>query len=573
MRFKNKFNFVNWRVHFLTAIVFLISISILGRLFTLQVLEYDIYEASAQAQHESGVDLSPKRGEIFISDLYSNDLYPLATNKKFWICWAVPKQISNSNEAASKIFSILDISEEEIKKKLSKSEDPYEILKRKLNNEKARKIKELNIKGIIVNPELWRYYPEGAFASHITGFVGYNGEKRKGQYGIEGYYNEILEGSSGFLKSELDAKGRWIAVGKRYLDPAQDGTDLVLTIDRVIQFVAEEKIKEAVNRFGADDGLIIIMDPKTGAINTLANYSSFDPNNYSEAESLNVFLNSAIHSLFEPGSVFKTITMAAALDTGSVTPQTTYEDKGVVSLDGYNIRNSDGKAHGIKTMTQVLEDSLNTGAIFAEEQTGKKSFLKYIHDFGFGIPTGIDLEGEASGDISNLSVKSDINYATASFGQGISVTPIELITAISAIANDGKLMQPYIVDKFIHSDGAIDNVEPKIIRQVISSKTANLLSAMMVSVIKNGYGNKAGVDGYNIAGKTGTAQVSNRERRGYSDETIHSFIGFGPVSNPKFAILVKLDNPKGIRFSSDTAAVVFRDMAEFLLNYYQIEPE
>ena len=573
MHLKDKQKFINWRVHFLMVIVFLVALYILSQLFVLQVLKYDIYEALAQAQYKSNISLLPKRGEIFIEDLYSDQLYPLATNRELWVCWVVPKQIQNPDNAASKLASILDLPEKEIIKKLSKPGDPYEVLKHKLTEETAQKIKELKIRGVGLTPENWRYYPEGAFASHLLGFVGYSGGKRKGQYGVEGYYNKVLEGSAGFLSSERDVKGRWIAVGQRNFTPAQDGDDLVLTIDHTIQFTAEEKIREAVNRFGADGGSIIVMDPRSGAITALANSSSFDPNNYSEVAGLNVFLNPAIHYLFEPGSVFKPITMAAALDTGSVTPETLYEDKGVVSLDGYNIRNSDGRAHGFKTMTEVLEESLNTGAIFVLERTGKSTFLRYVRDFGFDVPTGVDLEGEAEGDISNLSVKNDINYATASFGQGISVTPMELIVAISAIANDGKLMQPYIVDKFIHHNGTISKTEPKMVRQVISPKTANCLAAMMVSVVRNGYGKKAGVDGYNVAGKTGTAQVPNIEGRGYSDKTIHTFVGFGPVPNPRFVIFIKLDNPKGIRFASDSVAPVFRELAEFLFSYYQIPPE
>jgi cell division protein FtsI/penicillin-binding protein 2 len=333
-------------------------------------------------------------------------------------------------------------------------------------------------------------------------------------------------------------------------------------------------LEKLIEKWGADGGSVIIMDPATGAIKAIASKPDFDPNRYFEEEDLNVFLNPATQIQFEPGSVFKLITMAAALDSGKVAPSTYYEDEGVVHVDGYNIRNSDLKAHGRKTMTNVLELSLNTGAIFAQQQTGKEVFEKYIKDFGFGFPTGIELEGERGGDLSNLeNKKTDVNFATASFGQGIAVTSLQIITAVSAIANNGKLMQPYIVDKFIHSDGSETETEPEVVRQVISPQTANRLSAMMISVIKNGYGKQAGVSGYNIAGKTGTAQIPSKEKRGYSDETIHSFIGFGPVPDPRFVILIKLDKPKGISFAADSTSPAFGELAKFLLNYYQVLPE
>jgi cell division protein FtsI/penicillin-binding protein 2 len=564
----------NWRVYFLIGVVFFITAVIVLRMANLQILQHDIYAKLASDQRGFYSELFPERGEIFVSDLHSSQLYPLAINKNLEMLYAVPRQIEQPKKTAEKISSILEIPEEELLTKLDKPDDPYEVIKRKLEEETVNKIKDLNIKGLYLVPESWRYYPEGNLLSHILGFVGFSDDKKKGQYGLEGYHNEILQGKSGFLEAERDTIGRWISISDRNMEPAEDGDDLVLTIDRTIQFKTEEVLKKLIERWNAESGSIIIMDPVTGALRAVACQPNFNPNKYFEEEDLNVFVNSISQNQFEPGSIFKLITMAAALDSGAVTPSTCYEDKGVVLVDGYNIRNSDLKAHGKKTMTQVLEKSLNTGAIFAQEETGKETFEKYAQNFGFEVPTGIELTGERGGNLSNLkNKKSDVNFATASFGQGVAVTPLQLITAVSAIANNGKLMQPYIVEKFIHFNESETKTEPKIIRQVISPQTANRLSAMMVSVIKNGYGSKAGVDGYHIAGKTGTAQVPNKDKRGYSDETIHSFIGFGPVPDPKFIILIKLDNPQGIRFAADSTTSTFSELSKFLLNYYQILPE
>jgi cell division protein FtsI/penicillin-binding protein 2 len=564
----------NWRVYFLIGVVFLITAVIIWRLINLQIFQHDIYAKLALDQREFYSELFPERGEIFVSDLRSSQLYPLAVNKNLEMLYAVPRQIDQPKKTAEQISSILEIPEEELLIKLDKPDDPYEVIKRKLEEDTVNKIKDLNIKGLYLVPESWRYYPEGNLSSHILGFVGFSDDKRKGQYGVEGYYNEILQGKSGFLEAERDTIGRWISISDRNMESAENGDDLVLTIDRIIQFKAEEILKKLVEKWEAESGSIIVVEPATGAMRAIACEPNFNPNKYYEEENLNIFLNPIIQVQFEPGSIFKLITMSAALDSGTVTPATCYEDKGVVRIDGYNIRNSDLKAHGRKTMTQVLEKSLNTGAIFAQEKTGKDTFEKYVQDFGFGVPTGIGLTGDRGGNLENLkNKKSNINYATASFGQGIAVTPLQLITAVSAIANNGKLMQPYIVEKFIHFDGTEDKTEPKIIRQVISFQTANRLSAMMVSVVKNGYGKRAEISGYNIAGKTGTAQVPCEDKRGYSDKTIHSFIGFGPVPDPRFIILIKLDNPQGIRFAADSISPAFRELTKFLLNYYQILPE
>jgi len=346
-----------------------------------------------------------------------------------------------------------------------------------------------------------------------------------------------------------------------------------LTIDRNIQFTAEENLKEVVEKWKAEDGTVIIMEPKTGKILALANWPNFDPNNYSEVKNIDIFLNSATQKLFEPGSVFKPITMAAGLDTDKIGPQTTYVDEGIVKIGGYTITNANNRSYGLSSMTKVLEKSINTGAVFVQRLIGPDVFREYVNKFGFSQVTGIDLESEIAGNISNLKEGSpEINFATASFGQGIAVTPIELITALGAIANEGKLMKPYIVEKIIHPDGTETTISPEIRRQVISPQTASKLTSMLVSTVRQGY-DKIKIKGYFIAGKTGTAQIPNPDRKGYSDESTHTFVGWAPAFNPKFIILLKIDKPKGIRFASDSLAPTFAKLTQYLLNYYEIPPE
>jgi cell division protein FtsI/penicillin-binding protein 2 len=568
--FRNNNSFI-WRAHMLSTVVIALFLIILLKLFQIQIIDHNIYKVLAQNQHEFFEKIIPERGEIFINDAYSDKLYPLATNKEMSLVYAVPKNIVNKKEAASKLSELLELEEEDVFNIINKDDDPYEVIKRKVQSEVAEKIKNENIDGVKISPEIIRYYPGNYLAANIVGFVGYSGHEKVGQYGIEGYYNEKLEGTMGFLEIEKDSSGKWITFGFKSSQSPEDGDDIILTIDQTIQYISETKLKEAVIKYGAESGNLIVMDPKTGAIIAMAQYPSYNPNEYFKEEDMSVFLNSGIHSVYEPGSVQKPITMAIGLDLGKISPSTTYIDKGLIKIDGWPIRNSDGKSNGKQNMTQVLEKSLNTGTIFVQQQIEKNDFYNYLRLFKLNELTGIEMNGEARGNLSNLDNKKDISYATASYGQGISVTPLAMLTAISSFANDGKLMKPYIVSEFIGADGHSEKNEPKVVSRVVSSKTASLISAMMVSVIKNGHAKQAGVKGYKLAGKTGTAQIPKKDGKGYEeDKTIHTFVGFGPMPNPRFSILVKLDSPTNAPYAANTVAPVFSELSQELINYYNI---
>ncbi len=406
-----------------------------------------------------------------------------------------------------------------------------------------------------------RFYPEGGLASSVAGFLGFQDKIRKGQYGLEEYYEPWLSGQVGF-KNFLSQVG--------FGSSTNQGSSLISTIDKNIQFFAETKLKELVEKWQALAGSVIIQDPKTGAILAMADYPNFDPNKYFNY-SLEEFINPNIQNPFEPGSSFKTITMAIALEAGAVTPGTRYFDSGEVKILSATIRNYDLKSHGWQTMTEVLEKSINTGAIFAMRRVGQDKFLEYLEKFEFGNKTDIDLAGEADGNIKNLYTKREINFATASFGQGIAVTPLQLVNAYSAIANEGKLMRPYVIEKIIKPSGESVAIKPEVIGEPISSETAKTLTSMLVSAIDNGSIKKARVSGYEIAGKTGTAQEAKPEG-GYSDFFIHNLVGFGPAQDPRWTILVKLDRPKGVETAAVSLADTFGDIARFLVNYYGIPP-
>lgn len=561
------------RVYLLRIFFILIGAFIIIRLFTIQVIQHDHYTALAFNSHKLFEEIYPERGDILVHDKYSdNQLYTIATNKNLSEVHAEPVHIKDPAATAQALAPLLNIPKEDLLKQIDKPGDPDEILKRRVPEEVVAAIQELKLSGIKFREEQWRYYPESESTAHITGYFGYRDSSRTGQYGLEGYFNEELSGSAGFIDGEKDALGRFLTMGESSIESAIDGTDLALTIDKNVQFYACDKLKIGVEEFAAKSGTVIIMQPNTGAIIAMCNYPSYDPNKYNEVESIEVFQNSAVSKTYEPGSVFKAFTMAAALDRGLVNANTTYVDSGEVRIAGYSLRNSDLKAYGTQTMTQVLEKSLNTGTIYAAQLLGSEAFYQYVDTFGFGKPTNIELAGETSGNISSVAKLKDIYTATGSYGQGLTATPIQLISAYAAIANGGKLMKPYIVEKQILPTGEEVITEPTVVRQVIQPNTSRLLSAMLVSVVDNGHANTASVPGYFMAGKTGTAQVATPN--GY-DAHRHNdtFIGFGPTTNSEFVMLVFFEEPANKPWADATAAPVWGKIASYLVQYYQIPPD
>lgn len=619
------------RLHIILAIIFLFVGIVIFRLFNLQVSKYDLYVALASDQHQVYNKLDAERGKIFIQDGYNDNtskLYPMATNKDFALVYAVPKKVENDEKVSETLYDIfdkanvekevdelleaddffmnneidegilpdkekedfkkikreleIDLRKKEIiekyKTKLSDKDDPYEPIRSKVDEKTLEGLLALEIPGIDYIMETHRYYPEGNIGSHFLGFVGYNGESKMGQYGLEGFFDEELSGVTGSIRAERAAGGDLIIINDREYEKAQNGADLVLTINRSIQFETCNKLEEAALRHGAESGSIIVMDPNSGAIIAMCSWPDYDPNNYSDIEDINTYNNSAIFEDYEPGSIFKVFTIAAGIDQGKIKPESTYEDKGSIMIDGWPkpIKNSDFETHGaygVVDMITVLEASLNTGSIYVMKKTGPEVFADYVKKFGFGEKTGIELETEGLTNIVSLTNKKirPVEAATASFGQGLTATPIQLITAYAAIANGGILVKPYLVKEIVYPNGETHVTQPRQIRRVISERTSLLVSGMMVNVVDGGHAKLAAVPGYFVGGKTGTAQVADKEKGGYSEQrTIHTFVGVAPIDEPKFVMLVKLDDPKDVVYAASSVAPLFGDLAEFILNYYQI---
>ncbi len=550
-----------WRINLILLFVILFGATLMGRLVYIQFLNHDFYKALAQGQQKDFGEVEGERGEIFLQDKKGN-LYPLALNKDWQMVYASPQEIKEKEETAERLAQILDLDEDLVLEKLNKEDSFFQILKNKLSESEISQLEELDLKGIHSKKVIGRYYPQESLASPIVGFVGGEGI---GQYGLEGYYDSILKGEEKFQEGGRNA---WIDLLLSSKDEPKKGSDIILTIDYNIQSMAERLLKETKENLDIESGQIIVIQPYSGKILAMANLPNFDPNYYFREEEQK-FQNRAIYWLFEPGSIFKAITMAAALDKGAVSPQTFYIDEGRVEIGEYTIYNYNKSVWGEKTMTEVLEKSINTGAVFAERQLGDEDFLTYVDKFGIFQPTGIDLQEETFSQNKELKKGYEINYATASFGQGIEMTPIQIVRAYCAVINGGKMIKPYVVEKMSDENNKSFEEEVEIVeRQVISSSTSSKLTAMLVSVVENGYAKGARIPGYYVGGKTGTAQVP--EAGVYSpDKTWQTFIGFAPAFEPEFLILVKLDNPK-TRTAEYSALPVFHKLAKYIIDYYQI---
>ncbi len=539
---------MKWRIGLLIFVFSSLYASLIFNLYNLQIKKGLFFSTQAANQNKIAELLNPIRGNIYFIDKDNKEV-PAALNKEFPIIYAVPKEIENPEETALKISSIVSKSSDDLKKILSKPDDLYELLVYKALEEQVSQIKTLGIKGIYIKNQLLRFYPFGERAAHVLGFVSpnQNDDTIAGKYGVEAHFNNLLAGKAGQIKGNLIIK-------------PTDGNDLFLTIDPSIQLQAEEILKSLIKEYEATGGTVIVEEPKTGKILAMTSYPNFNPNKYWEFNLAN-FLNPAVQAVYEPGSVFKLFTMAAGIDSGKITPQTTYIDTGSVTLNERTIQNFEFKVYGKQTMANVIEHSINTGAVFAQRQIGNNIFYDYLKKFGFAEITGISLPGEVKGNLNNLIKGRDINYATASFGQGVAVTPLQLINDVSAIANGGKLMKPYI----------IADERPQEIRQVVSESTARTVIEMMVSAVKINI--IADIPNYSVAGKTGTAFVPNFKTGGYTEDVINTYVGFAPAFDPKFTILIKMDKPRGAINAGRSVVPAFKKFAEFLLNYYQVAPD
>jgi cell division protein FtsI/penicillin-binding protein 2 len=550
------------RIRFSLILFLFLFLIIFLRLFQLQILNHSsskIFDYLAERK------ILPERGRIF--DRLSN---PLVLNNNSYLLYFEPKKINDPPQTIKKISTILEINEASLSSKFNKEKDWVAVTI--VTKEKKEEIEKLKISGLGFDYVLKRDYPEASLAAHLLGFVGknYQGEDI-GYFGIEGYYNKDLSGLPGFIQSEKDLLGRPILIGKQEMVEPENGRDLILTIDKNIQGMIKEKLKKGIERYQAESGCVIAADPFSMAILALVCLPDYDPKNYF-LFSEEYFKNPAISDLYEPGSVFKPLIMAAALNEKKIKPNDFYNETGPITIGEYSIRTWDNKYEGKISMTRILQKSSNVGMVYVGEKLGDEKLYDYLKKYGFGQPTGIDLQGEVSGYLKPKSQWYPIDFATVTFGQGIAVTPIQMIRAFAALVNGGVIFRPYVVLKIISSEGKQKIIKPKKESQVITNINSQIIKKMLMEVVESGEVKWARPKGYTLGGKTGTAQVPIK---GHYDpqKTIASFIGFGPVKEPKFLVLVILRQPKTSPWGSETAAPLFFEIAKELLIYYNIPPD
>lgn len=551
-----------WRLWTIFTLIVVAFVAIAARLFYWQIIQGERLRVEAANQYALALELPPQRGSILAADGA-----PLVLNKQAYLIWGAPQQIADIPVTSRAVAGALGMDEATISAALSIPERVWVPLAHKVPQEKGDALAQLDLDGIGMEDEPVRYYVESSMAAHLLGFVGSDQYGRdKGYFGIEGYYDRELRGKAGVMKVEKDARGSPILVGEATRIDAQDGRDLVLWLNRSMQHIAETKLLSGIQKYGASEGSVVIMDPQTGGILAMASYPNYDPTDY-QAFNDGYYKNPVVAGFYEPGSTFKTLVMAAAIEEGLLDAKTTIEETGPVKIGQYLIKTWNDKYNGTITMTEVLENSSNVGMVYVGKQLGIDRMIAYLTKLGFGEPTGIDLEEESSPDIRPASDWREIDLATASFGQGIAVTRLQMVRAVAAIANDGWLMEPRIVRAVIDEQGNQVEFPTKKIRRVFSPATTDVLTEMMVSAVDNGDARWVRPENYRVAGKTGTAQIPVA---GHYDEekTIASFVGFAPADNPSFVMLVTLKEPSTSPWGSETAAPLFFDIANEILTFF-----
>jgi stage V sporulation protein D (sporulation-specific penicillin-binding protein) len=553
---------VKRRTRAVVSLFALVTIALTLRLVWLQGIRYAHYRQLALDQRMRSVQVDPKRGTI-----YDRRMRELAVSISADSVYAAPAEVKDARAAARQLAPLLEMTEDALVTKLT-TQQAIVWLKRKVPYEAAQAVKKLKIPGVNVAESGQRFYPKDTLAAQVLGIAGIDNQ---GLEGLERYYDDVLRGVRGQIVAERDAAGREIPEGQHLYIPPTDGNSLVLCIDEVIQYVCERELDRAIADTGSKSATAIAMDPITGEVLAMAMRPSFDPNAYSKYSTA-LRRNTAVCDIFEPGSTFKVVTAAAALDEGVVTPQSQFYDPGYVKVEDRTMRCWKAGGHGSQSFTEATENSCNPVFASVALKMGASTFTRYLEAFGLTQKTGIDFPGEATGLMHRASKMGPVELATTGFGQGISVTPIQLVTALSAVANGGYIVKPTLVKEIVASDGSVvQRMEPTAVRQVISQSTAAALSRILQSVVVNGSGTRAAVPGYAVAGKTGTAEKPEGGR--YGSGRIASFMGFAPANDPKVALLVILDEPStDVKYGGVLAAPVFSAIMRDTLRYLEIPP-
>ncbi len=562
------------RIHYFVIFILVLSFIYGARLFQIQILDRNHYKDMAKNQYVRPFFDSFDRGSIYMKSGKTST--PLAEMSTLYDVSVNPSQLNDAKVSSLRDYlKTKNLYDETVfEEKLKKRDDPYEIIIKNLSEEIAKSL-DLKKYALTLVPKNNRVYTSEEIASKIVGFVGDDGRGIRGLYGVEKYYDEELSRNDEGVRVNFFADLFSDINQNQVKNDNKKHGDIYLTVEDKVERMLHEELLKARETWKSEIAGGIIMDPKTGAIIAMDVVPGYNANEFSKATDLSLFSNQTVSGVYEMGSIIKPLTMAAALDSAAVTEKTAYTDTGFRELDGYKVRNFDSKARGLTTMQTILDKSLNVGIVFLVEQLGRERFQSYFKNYGLAEETGIDLPGEASGLSKNLDSTVFVDSATAGFGQGIALTPIQTIRALAALGNGGKLVTPHVLDKIVFEDGSVKKYEEEgDERQVITPETSEKISRMLVHVVDTALKNGTyKMPQYSIAAKTGTAQMPKQGGGYYDDRYLHSFFGYFPAYNPKYIVFLYHTYPKGAEYASATLTDPFFSIVKFLISYYQLPPD
>ncbi len=561
------------RIRIITALVVSLMAVLIVRLYVVQVVHGSEYRATAENQYVHTVSELYNRGSIYFTTK-DNEKVSGATIKTGYLLAIDPSKIEDAEATHSALSALLPIEHDTFIERANRTDKTYQEIERQVENDTATKIEALKLPGVKLYRDQWRYYPGKSLSARTVGFIGYNGDTLEGKYGLERYYNDILKRDTDHMSVDFFAE-LFSNLGTLVFD-ASEGTegDIVTTIEPTVARTLDKVLEDAQKQWNSKVTGGIIINPKNGEIIALNVVPSFDLNNRKDVP-IEDFRNPLIENVYEMGSIIKPLTVAAGLDAGVITPQSTYYDAGFITLSDYTIRNYDGRGRGTVPMQEILSQSLNTGVAHIASLLGKERFRKYFYGLKLGSETGIDLPSEGHGLVKNLEENRELEFATASFGQGISLTPIETVRALSTLANGGVLITPHLVKRIEYKNGDVHEVGFPDGDRIFSEKTSEEITSMLVTVVDKALkGGKAKNEYYTVAAKTGTAEIADPvTKKYYEDKYLHSFFGYFPAYDPQFLIFLYTVEPKGVKYASETLTDPFIELVQFLINYYQLPPD
>lgn len=559
------------RIKLLFGVILLVGFVLISKLYLIQIVNGKEYLASAEKKYVSKVPNTFNRGSISFTTK-DGEKIDAATIQTGYTVSFDPTLITEPADVFNKLSFVLDVDPDKFMERFEKPDSRYAEIEKKLNEETVEKITDLKIRGVGVSKERWRFYPGKNLASNVIGFMGWKDEIYKGQYGLERQYEGILN-----RNKDKNYKNFFVEIfseiGNAFQDNDKDGS-IVTTIEPSVQSFVESELQKVKAKWNAKTIGIIVMDPSNGAIISMGSYPNFDLNNFKDVDDVSVFNNPLVENVYEMGSIVKPLTMAIGIETKAVTSKTTYNDKGSLTMNGFTIYNYDKRARGVVSMQEVLNQSLNTGVAYVVGQVGNKTFADYLKKL-IGSKTEIDLPNEATPLIDNLKNNRDIEYVAASYGQGVAMSPISITRALATLGNGGFLVTPHVVKEIKYENGVTKDMTPPVGERIFSQQTSEEISRMLTIVVDDALaGGTVALPNHSIAAKTGTAQIAVKGGRGYYDDKfLHSFFGYFPSYNPKFIVFVYHVEPHGADYASQTLTEPFMNIANFLINYYEIPPD